>query len=199
VKAVLDGKKPTLVLPFDSIEVKAVWLEFTPADLAAKRDKKYYVAQENGKTYGLTSFHILTKDIPNWFWATFHHVDAPKNEFETPDTYGRPKELAGTVWENYVLGGTQVDFISSIGEPTILSDHYIEFGFQRSSCITCHAQANASPDGSGGPSQTADIGPPAPGQFLKNGKQFYFQTDFLWSIPFRARPEAQAPPARCIW
>lgn len=199
VRAVIDGKKPALVFPPDSVEVKAVWLEFTEDDIQANRHARYYLASADGKTYGLTSFHILTKDVPNWFWATFHHVDAPDNRFEVPDTYGRPAELHGTVWENYVLGGTQIDFISPIGQPTILSDHYIEFGFQRSSCITCHAQANGSPDGSLGPVQTINVGPPDPDPFLKNGKPFYIQTDFLWSIPFRARSETGEPPQRCAW
>src|SRR5438045_2586271 len=92
------------------------------------------------------TLQILTKDIPNWFWATFHHVDEPQNEYETPDNFGRPKLLNGTVWENYRLGGTQIEFETSTGIPTILSDYYVEKGFTRSSCITCHATAAISPD-----------------------------------------------------
>ncbi|RWE95147.1 MULTISPECIES: hypothetical protein [Mesorhizobium] len=34
-------------------------------------------------------------------------------------------------------------------------------------------------------------------KFEKDSKPFYVQTDFLWSIPFRAKPETAAPPARC--
>jgi hypothetical protein len=87
----------------------------------------------------------LTKDSPNWFWASFHHKDAPTNPFEVKDDYGMPSALKGTVWENYRLGGTQTDFVEPTGSPTRLSDHYVEFGFQRSSCITCHANATISP------------------------------------------------------
>jgi hypothetical protein len=234
--AVLAGKKGPISFPVDSIEVKAAWLDFLAHGIPEKDQKKYYTAEYKGRKYGLTSLHIITKDIPNWFWATFHHVDAPKNPFETKDTYGRPSDLNGTVWENYVLGGTQIDFVTPEGKPKILSDHYIEFNFQRSSCITCHATATVSADGSRGPSQpmalcilngsipeiglTAEIcrrlvgehlfrpgeaklweelGTPRASWFEKNGKLFYLQTDFVWSIPFRAKNEASPPPKRCLW
>jgi hypothetical protein len=132
---------------------------------------------------------------------TFHHKSTPKNEFETPDTYGQPKDVQGTIWENYVLGGTQIDFVTPTGEPTILSDHFIEFDLQRSSCITCHAMATTTTDRNdrNRPTQTLDLGVPDPARFKKDGKLFYVQTDFLWSMPFRAQSEKKSPPARCIW
>ena len=195
--SVAEGKKQALSFPTDSVEVKAVWIEFTSEDIAKKRHLRHYIATVTGKTYGLVSFHVLTKDTPNWFWATFHHVDNPKGQFETPDTYVRPSVLDGTVWANYVLGGTQVDFITPTGAPTIVSDHYIEFGFEKSSCMTCHANANGSPDGSKGPAQTLGIGIPLPETFLKNGKPFFMQTDFVWSIPFRAKPSTKPLPTSC--
>jgi hypothetical protein len=124
-----------------------------------------------------------------------------------------------------------------------VSDHYIEFGFQRSSCITCHATASISreiavspsgrpftslPNGQAKavcsitPGEGDDLegckqligedafkpgtgtllmerGVPDPKWFQKDGKPFYLQTDFVWSIPFRGKSEAGAPPSRCIW
>lgn len=210
-KAFVDGKKPLLVFPADSIEVKAVWLEFTPQAIGEGKPRRYYTAREGDKLYGLTTLHVLTKDVPNWFWATFHHKDAPANPFELFDTHGQPAQLKGTVWENYVLGGTQTDFVTSTGKASILSDHYIEFGFQKSSCITCHATAHGSPDGTVGPTQPMALallrdktgdderGPPFPSWYLKDGKPFFMQTDFVYSIPFRARREMAAPPSRCLW
>ncbi len=101
------------------IEVKAAWLDFEEQKIPADKQSTYYTAEYQGKKYGLTTLHIITKDIPNWFWATFHHVDQPNNPFEIPgdDKSGRPKILVGTVWQNYVLGGTQIEFESSIGLP----------------------------------------------------------------------------------
>jgi hypothetical protein len=237
--AVLAAKKPTTItFPIDSIEAKAAWLDFDAQKIPQDRRKTYYTAEYQGKKYGLTALHILTKDLPNWFWATFHHVDAPKNPYEGHDDYGRPKELSGTIWENYVLGGTQIDFVTSTGSPTILSDHYVEFQFQRSSCMTCHSTATIAPTGAtGGPNQlmalcvlSPDVvpvitngkldckklvdnrlfesnsdkllferGEPLPEWYQKDGKPYYIQTDFVWSIPFRGNPEKQKPPARCIW
>lgn len=231
-EAISEGKKPPISFPSDSMEVKAAWLDFEKEGIPEAKWSSYYTAEYDDKKYGLTSFHIITKDIPNWFWATFHHIDAPENEFETEDKFGRPKDLDGTVWENYVLGGTQIDFVTPTGKPTILSDHYVEFGFQRSSCITCHATATISSDGSAGPIQemalcilSPDIlgadackafvgedlfvagsnklimehGTPLARWYEVDAKQVHFQTDFLWSLPFRARGETSPPPDRCKW
>lgn len=211
-QAVADGKKPVLSFPSNSIEVKAVWLEFTPEAVDGGATERYYSITHEGKVYGLTSFHVLTKDVPEWFWATFHHIDAPENEFERGDTYGRPGNLDGTVWENYVLGGTQAAFVEPDLTPNILSDHYVEFGFRRSSCISCHSMAHLSPEGVNGqdfddpegPIQTIAIGIPLALQTdgstkspFESKAHAYTPADFLWSIPFRARAEKEAPPSFC--
>lgn len=279
--AIIAGKKDKISLPADSIEVKAVWIDFEWPGTAVPPEKwdSYYTAQceqcqkfdaageevldENGnpilvdKTLGLAALHVLTKDTPNWFWATFHHNDNPSNIHEMEDTFGRPADLSGTVWENYALGGAQIDFTSPDGKASILSDHFVEFGFQKSSCISCHATATIStdfPQGSGNALSLAqqrsiclldpsifqtgfcsrlvgehfykldldangkpkldgegnlirknelieERGTPVHDWFLKNGEEFYFQTDFLYSIPFRAGrvEEANAAPQRCMW
>jgi hypothetical protein len=144
-KAVAAGKKPPISFPAESIEAKAAWLDFEREKIPQEKWATYYTATYKGKRYGLVALHIITKDIPNWFWATFHHKDAPENPHEVKDTYGPPSAVKGTVWENYKLGGTQIDFVTPTGGATILSDHYVEFKFQRSSCITCHATATISP------------------------------------------------------
>lgn len=234
--AVVGGNKPPISFPMDSIEVKAAWLDLANENIPEDRWSSYYSVEYEDKTYGLVALHILTKDIPNWFWATFHHKDAPDNTFDVPDEHGQPAQLAGTVWENYLLGGTQIDYVTPDGAPTILSDHYVEFGFQRSSCINCHATATAAPDGSGGPSQPMslcilngsipslglstdvckslvgehlfnpstdelweELGTPPGSWFRPGGELFHVQTDFLWSLPFRAKSETEQPPARCEW
>src|SRR5262249_38025274 len=78
---------------------------------------------------------------------SFHHKDQIQKENVTmtsPDNHGLPKLAVGTIWENYVLGGTQVDFTLPVGTPNILGDHNIEFTFVRSSCITFQATAAVS-------------------------------------------------------
>ncbi|QND61616.1 hypothetical protein [Mesorhizobium huakuii] len=149
-KAVDEGKKPPIQFPADSIEVKAAWIDFddpqgdksAPPIPEAQRGT-YYTAEFEGKVYGLIALHIITKDIANWFWASFHHKDQPDDgiKFTSPDDYGVPRIAQGTVWENYRLGGTQVDFTLPTGSATILGDHNIEYKFVRSSCIACHATA----------------------------------------------------------
>ena len=141
--------------PVGAKEVKAQWREIT-----VEEKGKYYWAEfeeEDGTKllFGLTALHITTKDIPNWLWATFEHVDNPKRDnaptWQVPTVDSASSQLGypdglgikGTRWENYRLRGTQVDFVDSFGEPTILANSQIESGFQTtSSCITCHARAS---------------------------------------------------------
>lgn len=250
-KAVETGKKPPIQFPADSIEVKAAWIDFADPQgdgsvppIPPKGRATYYTADFQGKTFGLVALHILTKDLTNWFWATFRHKDAPNDDAETPDTYGPPREIRGTVWENYRLGGVQADFTLPTGEPTLLSDHYVEFNFLKTSCMTCHATAAISsqiatstsgkkftaipnaqalavcsimPDAQdaglascrqllgnaafepGTNNLVIKRGAPDPTWFQQNGKPFYMQTDFVWSIPFRGKSEGTTPPARCNW
>jgi len=234
--AIEAGKKPDIRFPNDAIEVKAAWLDFDKENIPPEKRKGYYTASYKGKSYGLTSLHILTKDVPNWYWATFHHKDAPSNKHEMKDTYGPPPIVRGTVWENYLLGGTQTDFTSPTGKPSVLSDHYVEFNFQNSSCITCHSTASISRNGPLSSGQLKSLcalqpvrpemgitaqrcrqelgdsafiqgtdrlvverGVPDPDWFEVSSKRTYFQTDFVFSIPFRAQKETAPPPQRCIW
>lgn len=100
------------------------------------------------RPFGLVGLHIITKDIPNWFWTTFEHVDNPEANIgnldrHSPPDKGYPPEVEGTVWQFYRLRGTQVDFVTSVGRPTLLGNTQIEGSFQESSsCITCHARAS---------------------------------------------------------
>lgn len=60
-----------------SKEVKAQWHPIL------EEEKPRYLWREaelNGQkvALGLVSLHIITKDLPNWFWADFGHVDCEK-------------------------------------------------------------------------------------------------------------------------
>lgn len=140
-------------LPPAAREIKSAWKllsplpidEIPPGNLDQFR-KRYHTTtlSHEGKTYiyGLSALHITTKDLPNWVWTTFEHVDNPTPELADNDRAGQPSSLKGTKWEHYRLRGTQVDFVDSAGQPTVLANTQIEAGFQQtSSCITCHSRA----------------------------------------------------------
>jgi len=150
----------TLDFPIDTIAVKAAWRQLTPEEIKAGAASRFYTYKDpDGSIYGLTGFHISTKAIPNWFWATFEQVDNPLPEIPDRDRFTRrrfpnatslpqarlrdvPNELKNTVWQYYVLRGTQVDFTDAMGNPVILGNTQLEGGMQTTaSCMTCHARA----------------------------------------------------------
>jgi len=51
-------------------------------------------------------------------------------------------ETLKSKWQFYRLRGSQTNFVTSEGFPTILSNPIIESSFQKSSCMTCHALAS---------------------------------------------------------
>lgn len=153
----------TLKFPLAAKEVKGHWIVIEEAD-----KPRYHWAEvtEDGgakKLYGLVALHIITKDLPRWFWSTFEHVDnASRWAKKHPPPNGddgfagweavRPRDsfacdaahldcgkaptgigLDGTKWENYRLRGTQVDFVDDRGRPTVLPNSKIEGGFEQTS------------------------------------------------------------------
>jgi hypothetical protein len=171
-KAKLKKNRQLIVFPAAAKEVKAQW--FPIDDSQRSRYLSRVGTGQDGKThtYGLVALHILTKDLPNWFWADFSHIDceaqppvnacANNEAAQTPlvdsttngpngtgtgpsGSNGVRNETIGTVWSNYRLRGTQTNFTLPDGEATILSNPVIEATFQHSSCITCHAMAAIGP------------------------------------------------------
>jgi hypothetical protein len=77
----------TIVFPADSIEVKANWVPVSQlaaflGQSGAPADPTLYhlnMTTENGRTvqYALVSFHVISKMVPNWTWATFEHMNNP--------------------------------------------------------------------------------------------------------------------------
>lgn len=191
-----------IVFPVEAMEVKAQWRPVTPDQAPLYHTTTLTTADGQVHIFGLTALHITTKDLPNWFWATWEHKSNPDRETVIPsrDRAGLPVQLKGTVWENYVLRGSQIDFVDSTGRPTILANSQIEEGFEAtSSCITCHARATIGKRDPtlGGAADRLDIfasvapllgstGAPNPDWFytLSNGTVTpkYAQTDFVWSL-----------------
>ena len=230
------AERREIKLPVDSIEVKANWII---AD-AVERARYYVSVAADGKEYALVALHITTKLIPNWTWATFEHVDnvGRCDVMGCRDTFGAtaplvaPSVTANTrypacqktqplaalmaaaklapVFANYCLKGSQVDFITPTGLPTLLGNSVTEFGFvETSSCISCHARASV--NAQGGPAQgfgfveppdrtpsncpptgrCSPNGSPDPGWFFDNlgsgeADLKALQTDFLFSLALRA-------------
>lgn len=137
-------------------EIKAQWRKIDES-VKTRFHWRTLTSKDGNKEYwALTGLHIITRDLPNWFWCDFEHVDWEKfAEMESSDTTTRGpsapsgkdgvrNETKGTKWEHYRLRGAQVDFTDSRGQATILANTQIEHGFQQtSSCISCHARATA--------------------------------------------------------
>lgn len=226
----------TISFPIESIEVKADWI---PAGNLSPSDFHINTASD-GKRYALVSLHIISKQVPNWTWATFEHrsnagrcdfmgchdrfgavvQDVPPNDspggsynpcVKTP-AVKRLFSDAGLppLWDNYCLKGSQVDFVTATGVPTLLGNTVPEDGFVKtSSCITCHSRAAVNSQGrpttgagflnppipalcpDGPQVRCSPNGAPNPAWFWNNPGQpsqsmLALQTDFIWSIPREA-------------
>jgi hypothetical protein len=76
-----------ITFPSDSIEVKANWVpvnqlaQFLSGSGSPVDPSLYHLntTTENGQQvqYALISFHIISKMVPNWTWATFEHMNNP--------------------------------------------------------------------------------------------------------------------------
>lgn len=146
--------------PPESKEVKAIWEPITEA-----QKPRFHWARnplDHNKPYGLVAVHLISKDLPNWTWATFEQMDNPNRCQVRPcrDSFGVTasgdvspalRSLlqaagVGPEWEFYRLTGTQVDFVDTTGQATTLGNSVIENGFLlTSSCITCHSRATIGP------------------------------------------------------
>jgi hypothetical protein len=230
-----------LTLPIDSIEVKANWVPASTVNAAL-----YHVnTASDGQQYALVSMHIISKQIPNWTWATFEHQNnegrcdyigckdhigavVPFVAPEPPAQFGKiypacqktaavleifKKYNLAAVYQNYCLKGSQTDFITATGQPTLLGNSVTEDGFSNtSSCMTCHSRAAFNQFGRPFPN-AGFIEPPVPticpvpnasiSGCSPNGspqqewfwtstgtppqqKPLFRQADFIWAIPLRA-------------
>lgn len=252
-KAKAAGQKLLVSFEPASKEAKAQWIRLTgcnPNDPCADKDRYHWRIIENPSTkvrevWGLASLHVITKDLPNWFWADFGHIDCERGDGPCADfsadadnalrdstttgpggvgpsgSNGIRTETLKSKWQFYRLRGSQINFVTSEGLPTILSNPVIESSFQKSSCMSCHALATVGIRGTvpesgtsmphflrmdfvrnigSSPPPRPDVGAPACFKFFgkssgtcpddrASDQPLYFETDFLWSLPFRAFSE----------
>jgi hypothetical protein len=146
----------TIEFPLASIEVKLNWL---PMSYVSDPSRYFTVLDEKNVRQGLVAMHVTTKDLPNWYWATFEHVDNPgrcdfigcKDSFGANPSFRPPHGdlkraypaetltpplLAlmkaanlNPVFQYYRLKGSQTDFTDSRGEPTLVGNSVTEYGF----------------------------------------------------------------------
>jgi len=204
-----------IYFPLGAQEVKAIWTR-----IEEKEKPRYHwrIIDRAGKKelYGLTDVHIMTHELPNWFWANFVHVDytdrPPGAAADSGEGELNP-ETKGSKWAYYRLGGTQTSFTDSLGNPTMLSGSQLERSFRgSSSCITCHSRATVGLRSSHPgvpqnrpftlsvflairPNVVGAVGAPDPKWFVdQNGKKLFVQTDFVYTLPFRSFSTADVPP-----
>lgn len=173
-----------LNFPLKAKETKAHWalLANSAASLSADdRERYHWAAASDGKVYGLVALHIITRDSPKWFWATFEHIDNqgrwrnthPREfagwQIASSDTFACgskppscneiPKGLGleGTKWQHFRLRGTQTDWVDTTGKATVVVNSKIEGNFVQDtmSCMTCHALAAIGSKGEPMPTQIA--------------------------------------------
>lgn len=155
-----------LVFPADSIEVKTNWLRldqlaaYYPAEVAANPSRYFYISRDStGRQHALLSIHIISKQVPNWTWATFEHQATPGrcDIIGCHDAFGAtvpnvapgatpngayaacvqtPALQAifsqaglGAVLANYCLKGSQTDFTDATGLAVRLGNSITESGF----------------------------------------------------------------------
>lgn len=141
--------------PTMAIEMKTEW------QLDKVDSTRYVIGQGHDRSLrGLVAFHMMMRAQENWIWATFIHEDFLGQVVaagENPaDSFGddnghlsdqlsqllRCKE--GNVLCHYKLIGTQTDFTTPDGKPTLLGNPLIETAEAikagKISCISCHAQ-----------------------------------------------------------
>jgi hypothetical protein len=212
-----------IVFPIDAIEVKANWVAASSVNASL-----YHVnTASDGKQYALVSMHIISKQIPNWTWATFEHQNnvgrcdfiGCRDSFGATDKYVAPKTPTGgqypacgktqalkdlfaaakleSAYGNYCLKGSQTDFTTATGQPTLLGNSVTENGFvPSSSCLTCHSRASVTSSGADAqgagflPNGQSPNGTPVPSWFWNNPGPNQsvkaFPMDFVWAIPLNA-------------
>jgi hypothetical protein len=156
----------TVNFPSASIEVKAKWRPIRTGERGRYHTVTVRFADHTERLYGLTALHIVSKALPQWFWATFEHVDNPtlpgadgwqlpsSDRFACGSADGGASQsnecnlaphgigMEGTVWQNYRLRGTLTRFVDGDNRPLLLANSELEAGMQQtSSCMTCHARS----------------------------------------------------------
>jgi hypothetical protein len=117
------------------------WRELL-SQLEVARIKDSFPSARVGDYMILVGMHVITKEIPNWVWATFWWHDHPDyGQFAD----GRPSQLAAA-WRHYLMDvAYDMDRPwQSTAQPKATFNPYLEAAFEggtRSNCMTCHRRS----------------------------------------------------------
>jgi hypothetical protein len=156
-------------LPAEAAVVKAVWRYIDDEDLNRyywhERDTNWLFHGERGEPVkvGLTAFHIVQKQQPQWLWSTFEHVDNQarcdligcKDDFGSIPAFVEPHKLDSLNYppgeltpelramfsahgidpkfQLFRLKGTMIDFVDENDQPVLLGSSVAEPVFISSS------------------------------------------------------------------
>jgi hypothetical protein len=205
------GTESPIQFPQESIVVKAKWRPFVDG---TDNPTRFHVGVDGlGKKWVLIGFHMTSRILPNWLWATWEHMDnagRPTSDDDFGFTGGSSTPSVGLAqlfkqnkltseWNNYRLDGPQVDYLS----PKLRGNSAIEGALlPTASCMTCHSRAALTKDddkltqvdGNG----NGYTGKPLASWFNPGGSPPFMQTAFLWSLVVRpywmASPTGATPP-----
>jgi cytochrome c peroxidase len=190
--------------PADALEVKAQWQPISAAEQSHYHTLTVTLKNGRLRLYGLTALHIASKTLPNWFWATFEHVDAAEGV-----TRPQGVQVDGP-WRYYQLRGTLTRYVDANGQPVVLGNSKLEAGVEHSSsCMTCHSRAsigvnagkatrlpilNSSGKPVGGDASLGFVGLPERSWYFSDTAaeptRRYLPLDFVWSLA-KAQPRSK--------
>jgi len=193
LKAAFAAGKP-ISFPISSIEVKGEWIPVNNTINASNA----HVGTVGGQTFALVGLHVISKQVPNWTWATFEHEKNPGrcdyqgcfDKFGATDHSVLPKSPANgqypactksaalkklftdakleAVYDNYCLKGTQTDFTTPAGLPVLVGNSTIEDGFINPSSCMTCHSRAAFDKNGNALSMGMNQGPPLPTWFYSN-------------------------------
>jgi hypothetical protein len=157
----------TLSFPVDAIEVKANWIavqnipQFTHNQVTVAQVPQFYHVNtdKSGNQWALVAMHVISKQVPNWTWATFENRFNParcdilgcRDSFGAQTAVVPPQPIRSRgypdcsktaalsamlaradiepVYVNYCLKGSQTDFVDNSGLDNRLGNSVTEDGF----------------------------------------------------------------------
>ena len=217
LKQAFTANQP-IIFPVGAIEVKANRVKASSVNASL-----YHVnTASDGQQYALVSMHIISKQIPNWTWATFEHMNnlgrcdyiGCSDNFGATAKFVAPKTPTGgqypacgkvqalkniftaakleAAYDNYCLKGSQVDFTTATGLPTRLGNSVTENGFVPSSSCMT-CHSRASVSSSGADAQGAGF---LPSGQSPNGAPV---PSWFWNNPGASNQSVKAFPMDFVW